>query len=64
MHKYIKGAAFKINAVKLAIIRNMSLSFPGKQGDLEGIFLNKKASVGSSIKNSIWVSVSLIQVTV
>ena len=48
MRTYIKGAALKINAITLDIIRNMSLSSPGKRGFGEHI-LDKKASVGSSI---------------
>ena len=36
MHKYIKDLAFKIDA-KLDMIREMSLSFKGNQGDLDSI---------------------------
>lgn len=59
MHKYIKGPAFKNVVVKLGMLRNMSLSFKGNQGDMESI-PRHKASIDSSIKIIICVPVALI----
>lgn len=51
MHTYVKGPAFKMNAVKLKMVRNI-IVFEKEPRRFGEHILGKKAIVGSSTKNN------------